>query len=151
MKRAHARTADRQASSPVSLSPSPPRRDRRRPRWARRRCLRRRPMHRSTGTSFEHLLAVRRIEELHTTAARRPTFRLVRHGVTLPDARSTRPLRLGGKLIDDVADLGVIAAAVHEGATLLMQSLQRTVIDIATFCRSLERATGPIRCRPTRI
>jgi len=100
------------------------------------------PMHRATGCSFEHLLSVGRIEELLATAARRPTFRLVRDGVTLPDARSTRPLRLGGKLIDDVADLGVIASALHEGATLVMQSLQRTVGDIATFCRSLERATS---------
>lgn len=101
-----------------------------------------RPLHRASGRSFEDLLSVGAIERLLTSAARRPTFRLVRDGVTLPPDRSTRTVRMAGAVLDDVADLGRIAAAVDEGATLVLQGLQRTTVELAELCRSLERATS---------
>ena len=102
----------------------------------------RRSMHRPSGTSFDHLLSLDSIERLLTTAARRPTFRLVQEGATLPAERSTRTVRMAGATLDDVADLPRIAAAVDEGATLVLQGLQRTTIELAGLCRSLERATS---------
>jgi len=102
----------------------------------------RRPMHRATGQTFEHLLSIERIEALLLAGARRPTFRLVQEGVTLPAERSTRPLRLGGRRLEDVADVETIADALHGGATLVLQGLQRTSTELAEFCRSLERAAG---------
>ena len=100
----------------------------------------RRPLHRNAGDALDGLLTVGGIEELLVSSARYPTFRLVRDGMTLPRARSSRTVRLGGKDLDDVADLSRIAAAVDDGATLVMQGLQRTSLHLARFCRSLERA-----------
>lgn len=102
----------------------------------------RRPLHRSSGRTFGDLLSVPSIERLLTSAARRPTFRLVRDGTTLPPERSTRVVRMAGAVLDDVADLDRIAAAVDEGATLVLQGLQRTTLELAELCRSLERATS---------
>lgn len=104
--------------------------------WGQRSLLR------ASGTGFEDLLSVATIEELLVTSARRPTFRLVQNGSTLPPDRSTRTVRLGGQPLDDVADLGRIAVAVDDGATLVLQSLQRTSLHLAEVCHSLERATS---------
>ncbi|HVF31629.1 MAG TPA: cupin domain-containing protein [Acidimicrobiales bacterium] len=102
----------------------------------------RRPMHRSSGTTFDGLLSLRSIERLLASAARRPTFRLVQDGATLPPDRSTRRVRMAGASLDDVADLAKIAAAVDSGATLVLQGLQRTTVELAELCRSVERATS---------
>lgn len=99
-------------------------------------------MLRSSETSFDDLLSIDEVERLLGSAARRPTFRLVQDGVTLPPARSTRSTRLAGATLDDVADLARIAEAVDGGATLVLQGLQRTSPALARLCRSLERATS---------
>jgi len=102
----------------------------------------RRSLHRSSGAAFTDLLSIDEIEHLLLATARRPTFRLVRDGVTLPAERSTAAVRVGGARLDDVADLARIAGAVDDGATLVLQGLQRTSLTLAAFCRSLERATS---------
>lgn len=102
----------------------------------------REPLRTRATADLGHLLDVAEVERLLLTAARRPTFRLVQDGVTLPPERSTKPVRLGGRPVDDAADLGRIAEAVGGGATLVLQALQRTSLPIARFCRSLERATS---------
>jgi len=100
------------------------------------------PMRRSTGARFDDLLSVGAIERLLTMSARRPTYRLVQDGATLPPDRSSRPVRIAGQRFDDVADLARVATAVADGATLVLQALQRTWLPLATFCRSLEWATS---------
>ena len=104
--------------------------------WGQRSVLR------PSREGFDDLLSVEEIERLLLTSARRPTFRLVRDGSTLPPERSTTSVRLGGQRLDDIADLARIATAVDEGATLVMQGLQRTSLTLARFCRSLERAVS---------
>lgn len=104
--------------------------------WGRRSLLR------PSGTAFTDLLSVDDVEHLLLATARRPSFRLVRDGATLPPERSTAPVRVGGARLEDVADLGRIASAVDEGATLVLQGLQRTSLTLAHFCRALERATS---------
>jgi hypothetical protein len=105
-------------------------------RWGRASVLR------PSGTPFDDLLDVGAIERLLLSSARRPSFRLVQDGRTLPPERSTVTVRLGGQRLDDVADLGRIATAVDGGATLVLQGLQRTWLPLAELCRSLERATS---------
>lgn len=105
-------------------------------RWGRASTLR------ASGTSFDDLLTIDEVERLLGSAARRPTFRLVQDGVTLPPERSTRSTRLAGAVLEDVADLARIAEAVDGGATLVLQGLQRTSSALAQCCRSLERATS---------
>lgn len=100
------------------------------------------PLLRRTGLDFTPLLDVDAVEALLLSPARRPSFRLVRDGETLPPARSTRTVRFGGARLDDVADVGRIADAVHDGATVVLQGLQRTWSPLLDLCRSLERATS---------
>ncbi len=104
--------------------------------WGQRSLLR------STGGSFDDLLSVDALEQLLATSARRPTFRLLQDGRTLPPERSTRPVRMAGARLDDVADVARIAEAVDGGATLVVQGLQRTSPEVARLCRSLERAVS---------
>ena len=101
-----------------------------------------RPMLRSSGGGFGDLLSIDEVERLLLSSARRPSFRLVQDGMTLPTERSTSTVRIGGTQLDDVADLDRIAEAVDGGATLVLQGLQRTSLPLADFCRSLERATS---------
>jgi hypothetical protein len=97
------------------------------------------PMLRRTDLDLHGLLDVAGAEQLLTTSARRPTFRLVQDGETLPPGRSTSTVRMGGGALDDVADVAKIAAAVSGGATLVLQALQRTWPPLIDLCRRLER------------
>ncbi len=99
----------------------------------------RQPLVRASGLALADLLDVEDAEALLLTSARRPAFRLVRGGERLAPERSTTPVRLGGTRLDDVADVGKIAAAVDGGATLVLQALQRTWPPLIELCRGLER------------
>ena len=100
------------------------------------------PLRRRADGDWSDLLTVADIEEQLLEGARGPTFRLVRAGEVLPRDRSTRPVRLGGEVVTDAADVERISAAVADGATLVLQGLQRTSLRIARLCRALERATS---------
>ena len=100
------------------------------------------PLLRRSGLDFTPLLDIDAVEALLLSPARRPTFRLVRDGETLAPERSTQSVRLGGARLEDVADLARIAEAVHDGATVVLQGLQRTWPPLLDLCRSLERATS---------
>lgn len=102
----------------------------------------RQPLHRRATVELSTLLDVDTIETMLGSGARRPTFRLVHEGVTLPPERSTRPLRLAGRVVDDAADVGRIGEAMADGATLVVQGLQRTAPAIARLCRTLESTSG---------
>ena len=69
----------------------------------------RRPLLRRDAGRFDDLLDVEAVEELLLTAARRPEFRLVREGATLPSGEVSVSARVGGRTVDDVADVGRIA------------------------------------------
>lgn len=105
-------------------------------------CWGRRPLLRRDAGPFGDLLDLDAVDALLTSSARRPTFRLVRDGAPLPPAASTMSVRLGGTRVDDVADVGRIADRLVDGATLVLQSLQRTWPPLARFCRALERASS---------
>ncbi len=104
--------------------------------WASRAVVRR------TDEDFETLFTVADAEQLLAAGLRRPAFRLVRDGVTLPDSACTRPIRLGGRDLDDVADLERIASELDGGATLVLQGLHRTHPRAAAFASALERTSG---------
>jgi lysine-specific demethylase/histidyl-hydroxylase NO66 len=99
----------------------------------------RRPLLRRSQLDFRDLLDVEAVERLLLTSARRPTFRLVQDGRTLPPERSTSPVPMGGTSLDDVADVAKVADAVGAGATLVLQALQRTWPPLIDLCRRLER------------
>ncbi len=105
--------------------------------WGRHPALRR-----SAG-SFSDLLSLDAIDELlRGTALRLPAFRLVQDGTPLDVRRFTRRLRIGGKVVDDVADAAKVHALVGGGATLVLQALHRYWPPLTAFCRSLESVLG---------
>jgi quercetin dioxygenase-like cupin family protein len=97
---------------------------------------------RRTDEDFASLFGVGDAEQLLASGLRRPAFRLVRDGLTLPDSACTRPIRLGGRDLDDVADVERIASEVDGGATVVLQGLHRTHPRVAAFASALERTSG---------
>jgi len=100
------------------------------------------PLVRRDADRFGDLLDLRAVDQLLGSVAQPPSFRVVRDGDTLPAVDVTRTVRLAGRDLEHVADLGRIAAQIEAGATLVLQGLQRTWLPIARFCRRLERATS---------
>lgn len=105
--------------------------------WGRTPALRRNP-----GTeSFDDLLSLDAVDHLvATTSLRLPAFRLVRDGRPVDPKTYTKRVRLGSRTLDDVADVGRVHDLFAEGATIVLQGLQRSWSPLATFCRQLELA-----------
>ena len=91
---------------------------------------------------FDDLLDMATIEALLTDLGRRPTFRLVRDGTPVPVTDYTVRTRVGGTEIDDVANVDRILEHLADGATLVMQGLQRSWTPLARFCLELEADLG---------
>ena len=62
----------------------------------------------------------------------------MRDGRTLPPAEYCTNLRMGGRRVDDVVDAAKVAARLADGATLVLQSLQRTHHPVGRFTAALE-------------
>jgi mannose-6-phosphate isomerase-like protein (cupin superfamily) len=91
---------------------------------------------------FTDLLTTEDVETMLRSAGRRPSFRLVRNGETLPPAASTRAIRIGGTVVDDAADLGRITALAGTGATIVLQGLHHLWPPLQRLCGQLEQATS---------
>jgi lysine-specific demethylase/histidyl-hydroxylase NO66 len=107
------------------------------------------PLHRPGADPglFADLLSLDDVDTiLATTSPRQPTFRLVRDGRPLDAGRYTRTVRLGGRAVPGVADPGRLFEEFRQGATVVLQGLQRTWSPLATFCRQLElELTHPVQ------
>ena len=91
---------------------------------------------------FSDLLSVESVEHLLGTAMRRPAFRLVRDGTTLPSSDVTRSIRLGGSVIEDAADLPSVIALAAGGATIVLQGLHHLWPPLQRFADELGEATS---------
>ena len=69
-------------------------------------------------------------------------MRVVRDGEVLDPATWTRRARTGRARLDDLVDPGRVLAAFHDGATIVLQSLQRWWRPLSRFCRDVEGALG---------
>jgi hypothetical protein len=67
---------------------------------------------------------------------------LVRDGDVLPRTAITRRGRMGGVMVEDLIDPGRVLGLFADGATVVLQSLQRWWPPAARFCRDLELALG---------
>lgn len=107
--------------------------------WCRSPLLRR-----GTGdTSYDDLLDLEVIDHLvATTSLRIPAFRLVQDGSPVLPSRYTKRTKQGGRVLDDVADVGRVHELFGEGATIVLQGLQRFWVPITRFCRSVEATLG---------
>jgi lysine-specific demethylase/histidyl-hydroxylase NO66 len=97
---------------------------------------------RHTG-SFDDVLSLADVDRALTSSGlRQPAFRVVRDGDVLPSSGYTRPARTGSSRIDDLIDTGRVLDLFAEGATVVLQGLQRWWGPAAHFCRDLELSLG---------
>ena len=102
----------------------------------------RRP-HRHSGGSFQDLLSLADVDAQLTGAGlRRPVVRVVRAGEVIDPSTWTRGARTGAVRIDDLVHPGRVLDLFGDGATVVLQSLQRWWPPVATFCRDLEAVLG---------
>ncbi|MGH3096145.1 MAG: cupin domain-containing protein [Streptosporangiales bacterium] len=107
---------------------------------------RRTQVHQS-GTPATDLLSLTDVDRLVTSSALRlPAFRLVKDGSPLPPSSYTTNETIGGRPYNGVAEPTRVLAAMDDGATLVLQGMQRYHPPLAAFCRDLELALGH-RCQ----
>lgn len=95
------------------------------------------------ATGFDDLLSLADVDRLLTGhGLRSPAVRLVRDGTPLDPAGYTRSARTGHHRIGDLIDPGRVLDLHADGATVVLQSLQRWWPPITRFCRDLELALG---------
>jgi bifunctional lysine-specific demethylase and histidyl-hydroxylase NO66 len=111
--------------------------------WARA------PLHRpaADATAFADLFSLDDVDRiLSSTTPRYPAFRMVKEGRQLDPRSYTRPGRVGGQPVDDLADPGCVYELFHGGATIVLQSLHRFWPPLARLGRDLELAlTHPVQ------
>lgn len=87
---------------------------------------------------FADVLSLGAVDEFVANGARLPTVRMVADGSPLASTRFCSPTRLGGRELDDVVDPVKVVARLAEGATLVLQSLHRTISSVAAFVTRLQ-------------
>ena len=103
-----------------------------------RHCWGRAPLHHHAGDDFADVLSLGDVDALLTSAVRRPEVRLMRAGQAVDAAAWCTTLRLGGRQVGDVVDPASVGRALLDGATVVLQSLHRTVPSVGRFASALE-------------
>jgi len=78
------------------------------------------------------------VDAVLSSAARRPEVRVMQAGEAVDPRRWASDVRLGGRQVADVVDPVAVATLLHEGATVVLQSLHRTVPAVGRFAADLE-------------
>ena len=86
------------------------------------------------------------VDALLASATRRPEVRLMRDGEAVDPRSWTSDVRLGGRAVPDVVDPAAVARHLDDGATVVLQSLHRTVPSVGRFAAALEaRVSHPVQ------
>lgn len=103
--------------------------------------------HHRCRDGYGDLLSLDDVDGIVTSSGlRAPAFRLVRDGEQLPARSYTRSARIGSRPVGDLVDPGRVFALFDDGATIVLQGLQRSWPPLATFCRDLEATlTHPVQ------
>lgn len=111
--------------------------------WGRRPWLHAR----SADDTFADLLSIDDVDVILTaTSPRRPAIRVVREGREVPAAAYTRAGTLGSRTLTDLPDVDRLLALFDEGATIVLQGLQRTWPSVGRLCRGIEaHLTHPVQ------
>ena len=96
-------------------------------------------VHLHRGADAADLLSLDAVDGLLAGAAlRAPAFRLVKDGSPIEPSRYLRRARVGSRTITDLIDPGRVHALFADGATVVLQGLQRYWPPLSAFCRALE-------------
>lgn len=101
-------------------------------------CWGRAPLLHHAGDDFADVLTLADVDALLTSAVRRPEVRVMRAGQAIDAASWCTTLRLGGREVADVVDPASVGRALLDGATVVLQSLPRTVPSVGRFASALE-------------
>jgi ribosomal protein L16 Arg81 hydroxylase len=111
--------------------------------WSQRPLL----AERRDDAAFGDLFSLESVDRiLSGTFPRRPAVRLVKGGAEIPSSTYVRTVSLGSEWLHDVIDAGRVYDAFHNGATIVVQGLQRYWEPIVRFARELElELTHPVQ------
>jgi lysine-specific demethylase/histidyl-hydroxylase NO66 len=107
--------------------------------WEQQPCL----IRRQEPDRYQRLITFATFDEL--TAASNlhyPCFRLFKAGELIPIDRVTTDRQVGADLDRNVAELDAVYEACADGATLVLQSLEKQWPPLADLCSGLERTFG---------
>jgi bifunctional lysine-specific demethylase and histidyl-hydroxylase NO66 len=105
--------------------------------WSKRPLL----VERRDDAAFGDLFSLEAVDRiLAGTFPRRPAIRLVKAGAEIPVASYVRTVSLGSEWLHDVIDAGRVYDAFQNGATIVVQGLQRYWEPVVRFARDLELA-----------
>lgn len=95
------------------------------------------------GGPFDDLLSLAQVDEALTgRGLRYPAVRVVRDGEVVDHDRFTRTARTGRARVDDLVEPGRVLDLFADGATIVLQALQRWWPPLTNLCRDLEVALG---------
>jgi mannose-6-phosphate isomerase-like protein (cupin superfamily) len=98
----------------------------------------RRPDLRAGGDPLADVLTLDDVDAILSGAVRRPEVRLMRDGTPVDAGAWTTTVRLGGRWVSDVVDPVAVGRHLLDGATVVLQSLHRTVPSVGRFAAALE-------------
>jgi mannose-6-phosphate isomerase-like protein (cupin superfamily) len=93
-------------------------------------------------SSFDDVLTISQLDEYVSMSARTPAVRMVVGGDVVPASRYCTAVRIGGTHLHDVVDARKVTTLLADGATLVVQSLHRTVASVARFVGALQDEIG---------
>ncbi len=100
-------------------------------------------VHRAEAADLHALLALDDVDHLLTsTALRTPALRIARDGEVVPSGRYTRSATLAGVPLSGLVDARKVFDLVDDGATVVLQGLQRYWTPLGDLVRDLERTLG---------
>ncbi|MCU1344523.1 MAG: hypothetical protein JWL70_789 [Acidimicrobiia bacterium] len=95
------------------------------------------------GSGFDDLLSLRDVDgQLTGAGLRRPSVRVVRNGEPIDPSLWAREVRTGSARVSDLVHPGRLMELFGDGATIVLQSLQRWWPPLSRFCRQLELTLG---------
>lgn len=97
--------------------------------------------------TFADLLSLDDVDQILTaTSPRRPAVRVVREGREVPATRYTRTGTLGSQTLRDLPDVDRLLGLFDDGATIVLQGLQRSWPPVGRLCRGIEAyLTHPVQ------
>jgi lysine-specific demethylase/histidyl-hydroxylase NO66 len=97
---------------------------------------------RGSAPASTALFSIDDVDTIVSSSVRTPAIRMVRDGRRVPPSEFCTPTRIGSSTLADTADARKVLDLYRRGATLVLQSLQRTWPALIEWCCALEAELG---------